>query len=48
MTHEVDKQTSLLSLVNISDEQDDIELVEIAKQRMNDGQRPIPISLKDL
>ena len=49
MTHEVDKQTSILSLVDdILEEQDDIELDKIIKQRMNDGQRPIRVTLDDL
>ncbi|MFC6379905.1 hypothetical protein [Psychrobacter glacincola] len=48
MTWEVVEQTKNLNLKNTYSEQDDLELVEIAKQRMNDGQIPIPISLEDL
>ena len=45
MAHEIDEQTNILSVVDISEEQDDIELGEIVEQRMNDGQIPIKINL---
>ena len=48
MTHEADKQTNILSMVDISEKKDDIELGKIVEQRINDGQIPIKVKLDAL
>lgn len=49
MTHKVDKKTDTLSLIeDISEKQDNIELAQTVDERMNDGHRPIRVTLDDL
>ncbi|MBU5615994.1 hypothetical protein KPY62_02520 [Psychrobacter sp. TAE2020] len=48
MTYEIHEQTNILSGVDVSEEQDDIELGKIVEQRMNDEQTPIRVTLDDL
>lgn len=48
MTYEIHEQTNILSGVDVSEEQDDIELGKVVEQRMNDEQTPIRVTLDDL
>lgn len=48
MSYEIHEQTNILSAVDISEEQDDIELDKIVELRMNDEQTPTRVTLDDL
>lgn len=48
MSYEIHEQTNILSAVDISEEQDDIELGKIVEQRMNDEQTPTRVTLDHL
>ena len=48
MSYEIHEQTNILSAVDISEEQNDIELGKIVELRMNDEQTPTRVTLDDL